>query len=147
MLKQIEMKEMIVNHLVKGEDLNHHKTLFAGRTAEWFVESGFIAAAAIVDPKDIICLKIHGMTFNKPVKAGNIVCFRSKVVYAGRTSLTSFVKVSIIHTENEVNDLVDGFITFVHVDEHGHPLAHNLEIIANTDEDKAMQELVKEFKK
>jgi|ERR1035437_6942208 acyl-CoA hydrolase len=147
MIKRIEMKEMIVNHLVKGEDLNHHKTLFAGRTAEWFVESGFIAAAAIVDPKDIICLKIHGMTFNKPVKAGNIVCFRSKVVYAGRTSLTSFVKVSIIHTENEVNDLVDGYITFVHVDEHGKPLPHNLEIIANTEEDKAIQEEVKSFKK
>ena len=31
--------------LVKGEDLNHHGTLYAGRTAEWFVEAGFIAAA------------------------------------------------------------------------------------------------------
>jgi hypothetical protein len=28
--------------LVKSEDLNHHGTLFAGRTAEWFVESGFL---------------------------------------------------------------------------------------------------------
>ena len=141
------MKEMIINHLVKSEDLNHHKTLFAGRTAEWFVESGFIAAAAIVDPKDIICLKIHGMTFNKPVKAGNIVCFRSKVVYAGRTSLTSFVKVSIVHTESEENDLVDGFITFVHLGEDGRPLPHGLEIIPVTDEDKINQETAKAFKK
>ena len=31
-------------HLVKGEDLNHHGRLYAGRNAEWFVESGFIAA-------------------------------------------------------------------------------------------------------
>jgi len=146
-MKQIEIEEMIVNHLVKSEDLNHHKTLFAGRTAEWFVESGFIAAAAIVDPKDIICLKIHGMTFNKPVKAGNIVCFRSKVIYAGKTSLTSFVKVSIVHTDYEENDLVDGFITFVHVDENGKSLPHDLEIIAKTDEDKALQEIVKSFKK
>ena len=27
-------------HLVKSEDLNHHGTLYAGRNAEWFVESG-----------------------------------------------------------------------------------------------------------
>lgn len=146
-MKQIEIEEMIVNHLVKSEDLNHHKTLFAGRTAEWFVESGFIAAAAIVDPKDIICLKIHGMTFNKPVKAGNIVCFRSKVIYAGRTSLTSFVKVSIVHTDYEENDLVDGFITFVHIDEDGKSKPHGLELIAKTDEDKALQEIVKSLKK
>ena len=32
--------------LIKSEDLNHHGTLFAGRCAEWFVESGFIAVAA-----------------------------------------------------------------------------------------------------
>lgn len=42
-------------HLVKSEDLNHHGTLFAGRGAEWFVESGFIAAANLVNPKNLIC--------------------------------------------------------------------------------------------
>ena len=34
------------SRLVKSEDLNHHGTLFAGRTAEWFVEAGFVSAAA-----------------------------------------------------------------------------------------------------
>ena len=43
--------------LVKSNDLNHHGTLFAGRTAEWFVESGFIAAAGVLDPKNLVCLK------------------------------------------------------------------------------------------
>jgi acyl-CoA hydrolase len=146
-MSKIEMKEMIVNHLVKSEDLNHHKTLFAGRTAEWFVESGFIAAAAIVNPKDIICVKIHGMTFNKPVNAGNIVCFRSKVVNAGTSSLTAYVKVSMIHTITEEMDIVDGFITFVHVDEDGRPLPHGLEIVAVTAEDIVLQETAKAFKK
>ncbi|MDP2989667.1 MAG: hypothetical protein Q8O57_03775 [Kiritimatiellota bacterium] len=40
----------VTNHLVKSEDLNHHGTLYAGRTAEWFVESGFIAAASLTHP-------------------------------------------------------------------------------------------------
>ena len=42
----MSMKTFVTHRLVKGEDLNHHGTLFAGRSAEWFVESGFIAAAA-----------------------------------------------------------------------------------------------------
>ena len=39
------MKKYYATHLVKSEDLNHHGTLFAARTASWFVESAFIAAA------------------------------------------------------------------------------------------------------
>ena len=54
----------ITHHLVKSEDLHHHATLFAGRSAEWFVESRFIAADALLRPKSIVCLKIHGMTYN-----------------------------------------------------------------------------------
>ena len=41
-------------HLIKSEDLNHHRSLFAGRSAEWFVEAGFIAAAAELDPNTIL---------------------------------------------------------------------------------------------
>ena len=40
--KVIRPENMVTMRLVKSEDLNHHGTLFAGRTAEWFVESGFI---------------------------------------------------------------------------------------------------------
>ena len=35
------MKVFKISHLVKSEDLNHHGTLFAGRTAEWLVERRF----------------------------------------------------------------------------------------------------------
>ncbi|NTU75550.1 MAG: acyl-CoA thioesterase, partial [Anaerolineaceae bacterium] len=41
----MDIQTCVTQHLVKSEDLNHHGTLYAGRTAEWFVESGFIAAA------------------------------------------------------------------------------------------------------
>ena len=48
------MKKYYATHLVKSEDLNHHGTLFAARTASWFVESAFIAAACEHgDPSEI----------------------------------------------------------------------------------------------
>ena len=99
---------LISSHrLVKGEDLNHHGTLFAGRGAEWFVESGFIAASKYLNPQYVICLKIHGMHFSKPVRPGEVIVLKSAIVYTGRTSLTAHVDVFNAKDES----IVDGFIT------------------------------------
>ena len=111
--------------LVKSEDLNHHGTLFAGRTAEWFVESGFIAATSRLDPKNVVCLRIHGMTFSLPARSGDVLKFTSKIVYTGRTSLTAYVTVN---KRGDANQLVEGFITFIHVDESTKPAPHYLSV-------------------
>lgn len=125
----------VVHHLVKGSDLNHHGTLYAGRSAEWFVEAGFIAASSLLPPQNIVCLKIHGMTFTCPVYPGSIVRYEGKIVYAGRTSL-------IAHISATVRDecMSEGFITFVHVDEKGCACPHGLTIIPTTPEDAVLQE-------
>ncbi|MBK8808956.1 MAG: acyl-CoA thioesterase [Bacteroidales bacterium] len=140
----IEPKVVYTTRLVKSEDLNHHGTLFAGRTAEWFVEAGFISAAVIVNPKGVVCLKIHGMYFTKPVRPGQILKFTSKIVYAGKSSLVSYIEVS---KEVEGEPLVSGFITFINVDENTKPLAHNIEIKPITDADIALCEEAKSLKK
>ena len=120
-------------HLVKGEDLNHHGTLYAGRTAEWFVESGFIAAASQTKPENIVCLKIHGMTFTRPIKKGDLVAFNSRIVLTGETKIVSYIEV-IVHEKVAVR----GFITFVHVDLDGRPIAHGLNYEPQTEEEKAL---------
>jgi acyl-CoA hydrolase len=122
-------------HLVKSEDLNHHGTLYAGRTAEWFVESGFIAAATLTKPENIVCMKIHGMTFTRPVKRGELVAFYSKIVCVGKSRLISYIKVLASGQK-----VVEGFITFVHVDLEGHAIPHGLTIEATTPEDIDLQE-------
>ena len=121
--------------LVKGEDLNHHGTLYAGRTAEWFVESGFISAASQTRPENIVCLKIHGMTFSHPIRKGEVVTFKSRIVKVGKTRIISLI-------EAWVNDKlsVRGFITFVHVDLEGNPLPHGLEFVPVTEEEIALFE-------
>lgn len=123
----------ISNHLVKSEDLNHHGTLYAGRSAEWFVESGFIAAARLKAPENIVCLKIHGMTFSRSVKCGEIVTYHSKIIYAGNTSLVAFVEV---RTGEDL--VVNGFITFIHVDENSKPIPHGITITPVSEKDKAL---------
>jgi len=78
--QSMSIETFSTNHLVKQEDLTHHGTLYAGRTAEWFVEAGFIAAAKLTKPEAIVCVKIHGMHFSKPVGRGEILCLENKIV-------------------------------------------------------------------
>lgn len=130
--------------LIKGEDLNHHGTLFAGRTAEWFVESGFIAAASLLDPKNVVCLKIHGMYFTSPAKPGEVLKFDSRIVYTGTSSLVAYIKVCRASCEKP---LVDGFVTFIHVDDETHPTPHNIDTQPVSAEDKMLYEKAASLKK
>ena len=131
----MRMKTLTIHHLVKGEDLNHHRTLFAGRGAEWLVEAGFIAAADLLPPQYVLCLKIHGMTFQRPVRPGEVVRFDSKVVLTGRSRLIAYVRAT---TKEELT--LDGFLTFVYVDDNGKSRAHGIVIEAETPEEIELQE-------
>jgi acyl-CoA hydrolase len=137
------IKQYTTHRLVKGEDLNHHGTLFAGRCAEWFVESGFVATSFLLPPTSIICVKIHGLTFQKPVKAGECICFNSRIVHTGGSSLKAYI---VVHKRNCEDIVVDGFITFVHVDGNTKATPHEIEMEATTEEDITLMERAKQLK-
>ncbi len=134
----MEPKVVVTNRLVKNEDLNHHGTLYAGRSAEWFVEAGFIAAAGLVRPEDIVCLKIHGMTFKRPVRPGEIVEFRSRIILTGRSTLHAHVQ---MRAKEEF--VMDGFITFVNVDHDGRSQPHGIVITPVSAADLELQKRAK----
>lgn len=136
----MEIKGVSMCRLVKGGDLNHHGTLFAGRGAEWFVEAGFIAASSLTSPQSTVCVRIHGMVFSRPVKKGSLIRCDSKIVHAGRTSLVAYVKI-VLHPSDEF--VVDGFLTFINVDREGKPTPHNISITAVLPEDIELQSKAK----
>ncbi len=140
----MKVKPFIIHHLVKGADLNHHGTLYAGRGAEWLVEAGFVAASSLTSTESTVCLNIHGMVFTRPVRRGSLLKYESKVVHAGRTSLTAYVRVTLSQTDEFV---VDGFLTFIHVDVDGRATPHGITIEAETPEDIALQKKAESFKK
>jgi acyl-CoA hydrolase len=145
--KQIKMAlEKIINYkMIKSEDLNHHGTLFAGRSAEWFVESAFIAAASKLDPKHIVCLKVHGLEFTHPMHLGHILGFESRIVHTGRTSLTVYSKVHEVKSAED--KCLDGFITFCYVDENSKSTPHNLVINPETEEEIRLHDKAAELLK
>jgi len=131
------------DRLVKSEDLNHHGTLFAGRSAEWFVEAGFIAAASVLPSQNIVCLKIHGLTFTQPIQPGEIARFESKIVHTGRSSLVVSVRLKI---QNQDEPVLTGFITFVNINEGGKAEPHGLELELTSEEDILLNQQASELK-
>jgi len=125
------------DRLVKSEDLNHHGTLFAGRSAEWFVEAGFIAAASALPAENVVCLKVHGLTFTHPIRAGEIACLESKIVYTGRTSLVVYVQLTV---QGWNEPMLTGFITFVHINDTGKAEPHGLTLELTTNEDQRLNQ-------
>ncbi len=129
--------------LVKTEDLNHHGTLFAGIGSQWLIESGLIACSEYIPSENIVCVKVHGMHFRRPVKLGEVICFESKVVDTGRTSLTAFINV----TSKDNEKIVDGFVSYVNVDKNNVPFNHNAKLSIETEEEKELNRIAKELKK
>lgn len=140
------MKYYDTYRLVKGEDLNHHGTLFAGRMTEWFVESCFITVAdEYKHPKNLVCRKVNGINFNQPIRKGDIINIKSKIIYTGKTSLIVYGKVT---RNNNEDIIVDGFLTFVCIDENGVKMPHNLKIdMPSTQEDIELLNIAKSFRK
>jgi acyl-CoA hydrolase len=138
----MDVISLTTHHLVKSEDLNHHGTLYAGRSAEWFVETGFTAAASLCGPEHILCVKIHGMEFSCPVQLGEIIVFTGKIILTGRTSLVAYVNASVLG-----QTALEGFLTFVNVDLQGKPQPHGIQIEPISENDKALQEKARTLKK
>ena len=68
------MKTYRASHMIKMDDLNHHKNLYAGRGIEWMVEASFIAAAAETgDRHGLLFRNCHKFEFNKSVEPGEIM--------------------------------------------------------------------------
>lgn len=108
------MKTYESNHLVKGEDLNHHGTLFAAKAASWFVEAAFVAAACEHgNTSEIVCRNIQEMSFTTPLEKGAVVQITSKIVEAGRTSLKVYVEMKDSISQAVA---VTGYVIFVTVD-------------------------------
>ncbi len=118
--------ELTVFHLVRPGDLNHHGTTFAGQMAKWLVEAGVMTASQLTGkPEDVVCIRLDGMTFKKPVNNGNLIEIKSRIAYLGSTSITVY---SQVFRKPDAAPLVSNMATFVTVDKHNKPYEHGLKL-------------------
>lgn len=134
------MKTIISHHLVLMNDLNHHRTLYGGRSANWLIETAYLTAVSLLPEETFVLAKINEICFFSPVHVGDVLRIEGKAIYAGRSSL-------IIYTSAWVKEkkVLEGFFTIVHVDNTGKPLPHGITIDSQTGENRLLQNKAKEF--
>lgn len=133
----MQPESFVIHCLIKGEDLNHHGSVFAGRVSEWLVEAGFVAVASVLEPKNIVCAKVFGVEFRKPIWLGQVLRFESRVVKTGRVDVVTYVSANI---RGESKIAAEGFMTFVNVDENTKVRSHGLFLDLINEEDIILQQ-------
>lgn len=132
------MQQYETSRLVKGEDLNHHGTLFAARAAGWLIEAAFVAAGCACGTSEgIVCRNLQNMSFQKPVQKGAIVRFLARVAAVGTSSFTVAVR-----AEDAISPAVymEGAVTFVTIDrETGRSRPHHIVLDEAEDETEQAQ--------
>lgn len=107
---------------VLPNDTNPVGTLFGGKLMQWMDVTGGIAAHRH-SSRICVTASINNVSFNQPVKLGDIVTLEAKVSRSFNTSMEVFIDVWVeSRTGGERKQCNQGIITFVAVDQLGTPV-------------------------
>ena len=80
--------QLISTHFVKTKQLGYHGNLFGGVMLSWLDEAGAIYACESADTPRMVTKHIAAVTFEKPVREGQIIKVYGDVICVGNTSIT-----------------------------------------------------------
>mgnify|MGYP002031542720 FL=1 len=73
---------------MKTQDVGYHGNLFGGVMLAWLDEAAAAYAAQACDTPRMVTRHISGLTFEKPVRPGQLIKVYGKVKKIGKTSIT-----------------------------------------------------------
>jgi acyl-CoA hydrolase len=112
----VEMTEMVL-----PQDTNAIGTIFGGVVMKWIDIAAAISARRY-SKMTAVTASIDRLNFLSPVKLGDTVVIKAKVIYTGNTSMDIGVTVESEHTVTGERHLTaKAFLTFVALDERGKP--------------------------
>lgn len=115
--------ELITTYICKKSDIGVHDNMFGGTVLGLIDQSAGAYAAQVCDTPRMVTVRIDGLTFENPVKVGNIIKVYGNVVEFGNTSLTIYVEVRKHNVYTGKQDVViKTNIKFVRIDEEGRPI-------------------------
>ena len=82
------MSELISTHVCKTQNIGFHGNLFGGIMLSWLDEAGAAFAAQVCGSPRMVTKSISEVTFEKPVRAGQIIKIYGDVVRIGTSSVT-----------------------------------------------------------
>ena len=80
--------ELISTYYCKASQVGYHGNLFGGRMLAWLDEAGAAFSAQCCDTPRMVTKHISAVTFEKPVRPGQIIKIYGKVLKVGNSSIT-----------------------------------------------------------
>lgn len=113
----------VATHLVLPGDTNAHHTAFGGKIMEWMDITASVAAMRHCGTP-CVTASVDDLSFERPIRMGDIVILKACVNYTGHTSMEVGVRVESEHPQTHVREhALSGYFTFVTVDADGKPMA------------------------
>jgi acyl-CoA hydrolase len=124
-------RELTTTHLVKGEDLNHHQTLYGGRCVEWCVHMAYVTAENCFDePQPLVFMSIRSLSMRSPARLGDIIQLTGRIDYVGESTIGVRVDGRLLQPKSAQKPVATGTFLFCTVDEQGRAMAHGLPALA-----------------
>ena len=131
-------RELTLRFLAEPMDVNFGGKVHGGMVMKWIDQAGY-ACATHWSGSYCVTVYVGGIRFLKPIRIGNLVEVRAKVIYTGRTSM--HISVDVMASDPKGDDLIKTthcVIIFVAVDKNGIPEMTN-KWIPQTTVDKDME--------
>lgn len=130
---------VMMSELVLPNDTNTLGNLMGGRLMHWMDIAAAIAAQKHCNCA-VVTASVDNVSFNNPIKLGNILTIEAKVVRAFNTSMEIYLKVWGEDLSAQYKYLTnEAYLTFVALDPNGRPRKVP-QIVPQTDEEKSMYE-------
>jgi acyl-CoA hydrolase len=125
----------IMSELVLPNDTNTLGNLMGGRLMHWMDIAAALAAMRHCNCA-VVTASVDNISFQSPVKLGNIITLEAKVTRAFNSSMEVFIRVTGEDPSTHFKYLSnEAYLTFVALDPNGRP-RHVPELIPETEEEK-----------
>ncbi|MCI0481542.1 MAG: acyl-CoA thioesterase [Candidatus Dadabacteria bacterium] len=140
-----ESVEVSNSELVFPTHTNHYGTIFGGRVLELMDMTGVLAAMRFAG-QNTVTASIEAVDFKKPVKVGDIMEVKARVIYTAHTSMVVKVDVYKVGKYSPGAEFTcRGYLVFVAIDPDGKPIpVPTLKVV--TEEDKKYWKIGEEVK-
>ncbi len=129
--------ETIMTEIVLPNDTNTLGNLRGGKILHWMDIASAISCGKHAH-STVVTVSVDNVSFQNPIKLGDVVTIKAKVTRVFRTSMECFIDVWAENLPSRTRyKCNEAFYTFVALDSNGHPKAVPA-IVPETDDEKTM---------
>jgi acyl-CoA hydrolase len=132
--KAKEPTEVTNTGLVLPSHTNHYGNMFGGTLVSFMDITGGLASMLFCN-EEVVTASIEALDFKTPIKQGDIIEQKGRVIYTGKTSMVVSVEVHRVEKFTGKRDFCcEGYFIYVATDKKGNPkLVPPLKVLTETD--------------